>query len=296
MATAKGHAQRSRPGAMPHGDSSTTFARRSNALISPQPLPREQPGFDLRIVLQPGIARRLDEAFCRAATGNRAPGSRKSTYAQAIRFPASSTWRPFARYSTLRTWLAVRHLDSPFGVSRRPPADAAQPTRGRRESGRRGAAAGALVLHVLDRCPQLLRVPGRPVVALGQPPCPGAPAGGDHPDHRALRAVVLAKGQEPPCQGDRRKFTRTAAARHRGALPVKRGPAHEPVAGFALHRHLPPLRVVSDAHGLNLRRAAARLGFRGIGAFPDLPPLGAPHVPPTYRWAHHPACSLPATA
>ena len=214
---------------MPHGDSSTTFARRSNAVISPQPLPREQPGFELRIVSQPGIARRLDEAFCRAATGNRAPGSRKSTYVQAIRFPASSAWRPFARYSTLRIWLAVRHLDSPFGVSRRPPADAAQPTRERRGSERRGAAAGALVLHVLDRCPQLLRVPGRPVVVLGQPPCPGAPAGGDHPDHRALRAVVLAKGQEPPCQGDRRKFTRTAAARHRAALPAKRGPALSPL-------------------------------------------------------------------
>ena len=54
--------------------------------------------FEIRIVSQPGIARRFDDAFCRAVIGDRSSGSRKSTYVQEIRFPASSTWCPSARY------------------------------------------------------------------------------------------------------------------------------------------------------------------------------------------------------
>ena len=48
----------------------------------------------MRIVSRPGIACRLDDAFRRTVTGNRSPGSRKSTYVQAIRFPASSNLVP----------------------------------------------------------------------------------------------------------------------------------------------------------------------------------------------------------
>ena len=62
---------------------------------------RKQAGFEIRIVSQPGIACRFDEAFRNAVMGSRSAGSGKSTNVQAIRLPASSTWCPSARYSKL---------------------------------------------------------------------------------------------------------------------------------------------------------------------------------------------------
>ena len=41
---------------------------------------------------------RQKEAFRRMVIGCRSNGSRKSTYVQEIRFPASSAWCPAARY------------------------------------------------------------------------------------------------------------------------------------------------------------------------------------------------------
>ena len=64
--------------------------RRSRA--TPSPCPRKQLGFEMRIVSQPGIACRFDDAFFSVVIGKRSVGSRKSTYVQATRFPASSTW------------------------------------------------------------------------------------------------------------------------------------------------------------------------------------------------------------
>ena len=62
------------------------------------------------------------------------------------------------------------------------------------------------MLQILDRGPHLTGVPRRPVVAFRQPWNTGAAAHGDQLDHQMLRAVVLAQGQEPLRQGDRRKL------------------------------------------------------------------------------------------
>ena len=69
-----------------------------------------------------------------------------------------------------------------------------------------GWLADAQPLEVLHRRAHLTGVPGRPVVAIRQPRHAGAAAHGDHPDRETFRTVLLAHGQEPLCQGDRREL------------------------------------------------------------------------------------------
>ena len=64
------------------------------------------------MVAQRGTAYRFDEAFPRTVTAHRSAGSRESAPGRAIRFPASSTWCPSARYSKLAMKDQARHPGS----------------------------------------------------------------------------------------------------------------------------------------------------------------------------------------
>ena len=55
---------------------------------------------------------RFDEALRSPVIEHRSAGSRRSTRVQAIRFPASSTWRPSAGYSKLAMKARARHPGS----------------------------------------------------------------------------------------------------------------------------------------------------------------------------------------
>ena len=76
-------------------------------------------------------------------------------------------------------------------------------------SGRRTAAAGALVRRVLGRCPHLLRVPGCPTLA-GNLHAPVRRPAATNPGDHALRAVGPGKGPE------------IAASRRIGTRPRRR--------------------------------------------------------------------------
>ena len=65
------------------------------------------------------------------------------------------------------------------------------------------AQPSRFVLEVLDRRLHLVGVPRWPVVVGGQPRYSDLAAGGDQPEDRTLRTVVVAQGQEPHRLADR---------------------------------------------------------------------------------------------
>ena len=122
--------------------------------------------------------------------------------------------------------------------------------------------ADAHPLQILNGCPHLLSVPRRPVVAGRYPRYSGAAAHGDETDCETLRSVVLALGQEPLRQGDRRKLVhkRTLPSDSRTAAPCSTSPRW-PARASRCSCH-----PASDCCGAAPRPPARGLGSPGSAA------------------------------
>ena len=128
-----------------------------------------------------------------------------------------------------------------------------------RPAGEISELADAHLLQILDGCPHLLRVPRRPVVAGRQPRHSGAAAHGDETDCETLRSVVLALGQEPLRQGDRRKLVhkRTVPSDSRTAARCSTSPR------WPARAYRCSCRPASDCWGAAPRPPARTRGSRG---------------------------------